>query len=259
MESENSIKEIELILDKKLPKKDLKGPILTLIQRLFESIPDNLESIILIGSSTTEDFHPEKSDINTIIVVKNRNIELLRKLASHGKELGRFRLRAPLVMTERYIAESLDVFGIEFLDFQLNHITLHGKDFLEGINIEKEHVRLQCERDLKSALINLRQGYISSMADPKIIGNIIYNCSKALIFILRAMLWLSDRERPRLIEPTFKAACEEFKIDEEKLHHIIKSLLSRTPISRDIDTHFENIYNTIELLTEKVNTLRASG
>ena len=122
-----------------------------LVQKLTDDLGDNLESLSVVGSALTGDFHPRKSDINTVAVVGTRSQKLLRQLAGYGSSMGRLRLQAPLLMTKEYIQQSLDVFGVEFLDFQLNHATIVGTDPFKELAFKKEDVRLQCERELKSA------------------------------------------------------------------------------------------------------------
>ncbi len=236
-------------------RKELHLPIKKFADMLISDVPENLKSVTIIGSATTEDFHPQLSDINTIVVVNERNMELLKLIAGYGKKLSKYKIRAPLLMTPKYIEESLDVFGIEFLDFQLNHITIFGQDYLSELTFQKEHVRLQCERDLKSALINLRQGYISFFGAEKPVGQLLYNCTKNLTFILRAMLWLIDVERPKLIQPTFKLSADKFSFQYDKIAPAIDALRSHAPPFKNIDKLFENIYQTAEHLAEVVNSL----
>ena len=61
-------------------------------------------------------------------------------------------------MTPHYLACSRDVFPVEFLDFQLVHETILGEDPFVSLQVDKAHVRLQCERELKATLVRLRQG-----------------------------------------------------------------------------------------------------
>ena len=135
-----------------------------------------------------------------------RNQALLRQLAGYGSRMGKLRLQAPLLMTKEYIQQSLDVFGVEFLDFQLNHSTIYGTDPFTKLKFKKEDVRLQCERELKSALIKLRQGYIRSMGKPKIVGQLMIGCFGELLALWRAELWLADAERSKEAQATLVCA-----------------------------------------------------
>jgi len=174
--------------------------------------------------------------------------------------MGKQKLRAPLLMTREYIEQSLDVFGVEFLDFQLNHVTVFGPDPFTDLKFRKEDVRLQCERELKSALIKLRQGYIQSLGKPKLVGQLLISCVSELVFLLRGILWLQDTERPTKLLPTLNIASENLKFDADS----IKSLLilkqqHNLPDSDSIENMFESLYTSIDQLARKVDQMRVNS
>ena len=77
---------------------------------------DNIHSITITGSSLTDDFDSEKSDVNSVLVLNRMDLAFLEVLASLGKTYGKKGISAPLIMTPEYIMHSLDVFPIEFLN-----------------------------------------------------------------------------------------------------------------------------------------------
>jgi len=176
----------------------VREPVQSLARRLMQDLGDNLLSLCVIGSALTEDFNPRRSDINTAILVRRRSHPLLQLLAQYGPQMGRQRLRAPVLLTEEYIRQSLDAFSVEFLDYQLNHAVVLGPDPFSGLVIKKSDVRLQCERQLKSALIQLRQGYIRSLGKSKLVGQLLVGCVTELAAIIRALLWCNNQDPPRL-------------------------------------------------------------
>ncbi|HCO93049.1 MAG TPA: hypothetical protein DIU00_03720, partial [Phycisphaerales bacterium] len=89
--------------------------------RLLTALGDNLQSITVVGSSLTEDFRPGQSDINTVLVLGSQTLSSLNAVASLAKPMSRKKISPPLLMTQSYIERSRDVFGVEFLDFQLAH------------------------------------------------------------------------------------------------------------------------------------------
>lgn len=242
-------------------REEVRGPVAFLLSRLKEDLGGNLSSLSVVGSALTGDFHPKHSDINTVLVVGRRSHELLKQLASLGREMGRRRLRAPLVMTAEYIERSADVFGVEFLDFQLNHVVVHGSDPFAGLHFEKEDVRLQCERELKAALIRLRQGYVRALGKPKIVTGLLAACVADLAVLLRAMLWLKDVDRPREALPTLKAAADKLDFDADKLHRMMTLRLNHArPQPDEIETLFEGVYQVVDHLSRTVDTLgKADG
>jgi hypothetical protein len=226
--------------------------------KITTTLGENLLSITVVGSSLTADFKPGHSDINTVLVLNKHSLNSLKLIASLAKPLSRKKISPPLLMTLSYIERSLDVFGIEFLDFQLRHQTILGDDPFAGLTFEKKDVRLQCERELKATLIRLRQGYIAAAANKKLIRDILISTAKGLAPLLRAMLWLKDAERPAEDEQTFTKAAGQFSTE---LDSLISSKQwrheKRRPDESQIDKTFESVYSSIDQLADLVDKLEA--
>ncbi|MBN1436671.1 MAG: hypothetical protein JW936_06330 [Sedimentisphaerales bacterium] len=235
-------------------KPEIKSAVQTLAQKLIGDLDDNLLSLTVVGSALTDDFHLKYSDINTVLVTKHRSHELLHIIADYGAAMGKLKLRAPLLMTAEYIQSSLDVFAVELLDFQLNHITVIGDDPFSNLTFEKRHVRLQCERQFKSALIQLRQGYIRSLAKPKYVAEILTACIGELLPMLRAMLWIQDIDRPATAQATLNAAAEAFNFESGPIAKIVQAKKEHNTIELDqVEVLFEKLYQTIDNLSRFVD------
>ena len=237
----------------------VRPPVQFLLTRLQEDLGDNLLSLCVVGSALTGDFHRKFSDINTVVVVGRRSHQLLQQLAACGRSMGKRRLRAPLLMTREYLEQSLDVFGVELLDFQLNHTAVYGPDPFAELSFHKRDVRLQCERQFKAALIKLRQGYISALGKPKAVGRLLLDCAAELAVLLRALLWLTDTDRPREALPTLAAAAEKFEFDPAKVALLMKHRQHRTrPDAAVVNGLFEDIYQVIDHLGRTVDAFGES-
>ena len=68
----------------------------------------------------------------------------------------------PRFFTTELMNQSSDVFPIEFLDIRTTHVILHGTDPLADLEIRRDHLRLQCERELREKLMRLREGYVEA-------------------------------------------------------------------------------------------------
>lgn len=241
-------------------REDIRPAVQFLMEKLGEDLVDQLVSLSVVGSALTSDFHPTRSDINTVLVVSRRSHHLLQLLGGYGKSMGKRKLRAPLLMTSEYICQSLDVFGVELLEFQHNHQTVLGPDAFNGLSFRKEDVRLQCERQLKAALIKLRQGYIRVMGKYKYVASLLIECISELAVLLRAMLWLGGNDRPAEAVATIELAAKVFEFDDSKLLPLMKMRLGRTlPSSEQVETIFEDVYQVIDLLGRKVDQIGGSG
>ena len=226
-------------------------------ERLFAALGDNLQSITVVGSSLTDDFRPGQSDINTVLVLGGQTPASLNAVASLAKPMGRKKISPPLLMTQSYIERSRDVFGVEFLDFQLAHETIMGDDPFASLEFDKKDVRLQCERELKAMLIRLRQGYIASAANKKLVRDILISTAKGMAPLLRAMLWLKDTDRSAQAEPTFVKATEEFSIDTNPLTSAMKCRHEKIRLNEnEMENAFESVYRLVEQLSDIVDKLK---
>ncbi|MBW1901605.1 MAG: hypothetical protein JRJ20_08205 [Deltaproteobacteria bacterium] len=84
----------------------------------------DLVSILLYGSATGKDYRPGKSDINFMIVLSEQGIEQLDRAFPVIKKWRKRNVAIPLFLTETYVATSMDVFPIEYLNFQ--RVTLNS-------------------------------------------------------------------------------------------------------------------------------------
>ena len=226
-------------------------------ERLLTALGDNLQSITVVGSSLTEDFRPGTSDINTVLVLDKQTTESLNAIASLAKPMSRKKLSPPLLMTKSYIERSQDVFGVEFLDFQLAHKTIMGNDPFASLSFDKKDVRLQCERELKAMLIRLRQGYIAAAANKKLVRDILISTAKGMAPLLRAMLWLKDIERSARAESTFNKAAGEFSIDTNSLTSAMKWRYEKIRLfDIEIEDTFQSVYSVVDQLADIVDKLK---
>lgn len=127
----------------------------------------------------------------TVLIFSEFDIEMLDRLAESGAVLGDMRVHAPLVMTPEYVQESLDSFPLELLEIQQLHTVVYGTSPFTDLHFERSHVRLQCERELKGVLIQLRQGLLAAAGRRGLLGQLCDAQAERCIRILRGMIWLA--------------------------------------------------------------------
>lgn len=234
----------------------IREGITSFCEKILPALGDNIRSITVVGSAVTEDFKPGLSDINTVLVLGRQDLATLNALASLVRPMGRKRISPPLLMTESYIKRSSDVFGVEFLDFQLSHQTILGNDPFAALTFDKKDVRLQCERELKAMLIRLRQGYIASAANKKLVRDILISAAKGLEPLLRAILWLKDIVRPAGAEHIFSTAADKLSVKMDSIITAGQWRHQKVRLSEaEMESSFEMIYSTIDQLAEAVDKL----
>lgn len=231
------------------------------VQETVAAFPREVISAAATGSCLTGDYVPGKSDINSVLVIREMNPAFLDFLASMGKRYGKKRLRAPLVMTPEYIGRSLDVFPVEFLDIKLIHETIYGDDLFNDLEIGKPLLRLQCERDLKAKLIHLHQGYISCSGGGRGLRALLIDAYPGFFPLLRAMLSIVRTDKtPSLPKASVLTDIEaDFGITMEPLREIRALAMKRgfgldwnTP--KTIFTELYRITHDLSLAVDKLSS-----
>ncbi|MFO7987311.1 MAG: hypothetical protein R6U38_15740 [Desulfatiglandaceae bacterium] len=190
--------------------KTIFSDIISDYQDIFEA---DLVSIILYGSATGPDFIPGKSDINFMIVLTEEGIDHLDRAFD---VVGRWRKKGvavPLFLTESYVQTSLDVYPIEYLNFQRNHQLVFGKDILKDLTVDPEFLRLQCEREVKGKLLLLREAFLETSGRPGPLKALAGQVLPAIIALFEALLYLKGEALPQKKHEVITAASKVLGID----------------------------------------------
>ncbi|MEA3224121.1 MAG: hypothetical protein U9P49_13295 [Thermodesulfobacteriota bacterium] len=228
-------------------------------QDLISMLQDNCDAIAITGSVLTKDFVDGLSDINSVLVLKEMKIPVLDSLASMGSRYGKKGVRAPLIMTGDYIARSLDVFPIEFLDIKLLHKTIYGNDVFSDIAIEKPMLRLQCESALKAKLIHLRQGFIVASGKKNALSQLLFDAYPGFFPLFRAILYLEQGvEGPPILKAEVLKGMEKtFSIPMDCLKEIQGLRTKKRPSVPTEQAHrlFDEVYKITHELSAKVDEI----
>jgi hypothetical protein len=95
-------------------------------------------------------------------------------------------------MTPEYIRRSADVFPLEFLEIQTMGRTVLGTDYFAPLRFERDNVRLQCEREIKSELLQLNQGLLAAAGNTRWLAEFCRAETERVIRVLRGVLHLAD-------------------------------------------------------------------
>lgn len=222
----------------------MRQPLQNYAQLVQELAGKSAKSLALFGAIAAGSFDPSRHTARNVLVVDRVDLSILRKLAEHGTSLGKVSISAPLVMTPEYIKASLDTFPLEFLEIHQKHLVVFGDDYFDDLSFEESHLRLQCERELKTILIGLRQGLLAAAGREKFISALERDVAEGLLRTLRGMLWLKGQKEAK---PADDVLVEIEKITERKLAGVRVAL--------DAAAHhgwneFETLYGDVEALGE---------
>ena len=230
--------------------------------RFFEEVlaveGDLVESIHVTGSAATPEYVHGKSDINSVIVLTQMQTACLRSLAPLGRKYGKKGIRSPLLMTAGYIERSLDVFPLELLEMKVIHQTVYGEDTLAPLAIDRSALRLQCERELKALLIRLRQGYIASLGEPKLLQEMFASSLPDFIRVFRGTVMLLKGEAPVLKADVIQMLDDTAWPDVTVLSDVLQLRSTKTKWAREqAEVMFDRYYEILTDLVDKVDHLDA--
>jgi hypothetical protein len=228
----------------------IRGPVRELGELLDRLAGDNLRAIAVYGQAIAPGNPDPAGFVKSIVTMSGMDLLLLDQLRHSGRRFGRHRLQAPLIMTPRYIEESLDSFPLELLEIQQLHIMILGTDDFAMLQFEPGNVRLQAERELKRCLIHLRQGLLDSAGKDQPLGPLCQHALEHLFRVFRGMLWLKEVPCPVQPGPIVDTVERLTQIDLAGLRGAFGSQ-SRTDF-----VWFQRFYRDVERLSDFINNLR---
>lgn len=232
-------------------KIELQDRVRSFLRDIRDKLGSHVESFVVTGRSSldTSDFSPET--IQSVLVVDRMSLHYVEDIAPLGSKHGSRGLHSPLIMSREYIQESLDVFPMEFLNFQLAHKTVYGTDPFADLSFARNDLRLQCERELKLFLIRLRQGYLSSTGASRLLVNVVREAAENFFSIVRGVLFLVDAKIAHVEK-------EDVQVLREVLSMTTPGITSAQlleTLKKHPQKNFETFYAFADELSRKVNDL----
>jgi len=224
--------------------------------RIYKAFGDQLYSMMLFGSAAGGGFIEGKSDINTLIVlerVRVSDLEIIMEARQKYPPQAGKGLALPLIFERGHVASSLDTFPIEFSDMKQRHIALYGADPLADAVIEKKNLRYQCERELKSMLVNLRRGFLTTGGKRENIEALLENSLSSVLAAGRGMIWMADREPHDFIVDLLNDLREIYNADTSAIDRVWRLRKGHSGATAMLEALFEDYINNIADLARVVD------
>ncbi len=219
------------------------------IEKLKESLGDNLNSVIAFGSqANVED---ARNNINLMIVTKTLNAENLYDISKSVRKWVKAKNPLPVVMNLEEWYSSFDIYAIEYADIRSNYRLLYGEDLARNISVNKYFLRLQCESELKNLLLKYKNNFLMNVKSDKEMKKLLDNVIKTLLVIFRSVLRLYDSEVPyRAVDII------EFVSRYLSFNKIVMTKLAKVKYENDDYTKQELIFIEAELLKDIQSILK---
>jgi len=225
-------------------------PYLAQVRTLFGNA---LEAVILYGSAAGGEYLPGRSNINLLILLARQDTNLLKQYAALHKRWKKEQIVVPLFLTQEELKSSLELFPLEYLEIQEQHVLLAGRDPFPEIRIDGRNLRLQCEQELRGNLLRLRQRFVEGGAGMEAITILLPLSLTALLPCLRGLLRAAGKPVERSSDGVLKAVQQQWDVDCSALHDVLnlkRGIIGPGPA--EAPRLFERYAETIEILVKKL-------
>lgn len=213
----------------------------------------NLESIVIYGSAITQNFIPKVSNINLLCIFQAIGLETLQLSLPSLKFGKKFRIEAPLFFTMDSIQSSLKAFPMEFLEIIENHQVIYGHNQLAELQVDRTNLRLQCEQQIKSLQIRMRQAYLEHGKNHKMLCMIIKDSFNNLFPIFRSLFRLENIPIPDNYEDVIMKISFMYQIDGQFFIDIYRDKKKTEKIIwTEIERIYQDFLNHLEIVGNKV-------
>ena len=214
---------------------------------------EHLVSVIMYGSAVTHEYKPGTSDINIAIVLDDNSITQIAQCITLQKKWAKKRVSTPFFMTEQYINNSCDTYPIEYLDMRSNYRMLFGLDVLEQLEIKREHIRLQCERELRGASIHLRRSYVQCAGNNNMLSDLLNASIRRLMPVFKGLLALNGQSLPKSKSDIISSLEDAYDLGISSLSDIFNS--DNKNLKQRYAQLFDTYVTDVDKLIKAVDTL----
>ncbi len=164
------------------------------VESLKENLGDNLVTVFAFGSMANVD--DAKNNLNLMIVTNELTAENLYAISKPVQKWIKGKNPIPVIMNIEEWYSSFDVYAIEYADIKNNFRIIYGENLIPNIQINKYHLRLQCESELKNILLKYKNNFLLNIKSDRNMKFILSQVIKSLLVIFRSILRLYDMAVP---------------------------------------------------------------
>jgi predicted nucleotidyltransferase len=222
-----------------------------LVAKLKNAAGAQIASVILYGSSADDDFHPQFSDLNVLIVLNDVGATTLKQLGPVLKWWSQQGEPAPVLLHKEELARCADVFAIELIDMKDRHRLLAGEDPLAAIDVPRNMHRAQVERELRTALVKLRRSYAYAKNE-EAVSKLMTESISTFATLFRHALIIFGHPAPMEKRVTVETVGSVLSLDLTSLLRVLDVREKRAP-SQDCSALFEDYLTAVTRVTDEVD------
>lgn len=184
------------------------------IEKLAKAHGNNLKSIVLYGKAVEGSQMDDEARKKVLVVLDKITTDDLKSahtVAEWWREVGN---PFPVYFTEQEIADSADVFPIEFIDMSRVRHVVYGQDPFDALQIQTHNLRHQLEYELRGKLIRLRSLYFSASKNPNRLAALMADSLASFVDLFRHVLEIRGAQSPAEKNEVLLKIAEELNLDK---------------------------------------------
>lgn len=213
---------------------------------------DELISVIMYGSAVTHEYVPGFSEISIFILVNQCPLENIHKCIPVYKYWLSRGVGTPLIMSRAQFNASINNYPIDYLHIQSNYRVLLGEDFFSNLDIKREYLRSQCDKELKDLVIQLRIDYLQAKGHRHELSEVLIQTVRKLLPLFKALLVLDDRKIPHGTSELISSVEDLFGLGAS----VLSDVYFGKRLESDCTSLFSRLIVTIELMADKINHIK---
>jgi len=228
--------------------------------QINESWSTDLGSLLLFGSAARGDFITGRSNLNMLVLVRCLSVDLLQRAGQLHQKWGKHKIVAPLLMTEDDLGRSGRLFPLEFLQMTQHHVVLAGHDPFVEFHIDRDQLSWQCEQELMSNLLRLRQRFIEGAGRIEAIQALLILSITAVLPCIRGLLHLMEQPSKGKDIEILEVLPDIFQFDPTtflEILHIKRGLSS--PGSLEWTNVYSRYLQNLDLFSKRIQEIRQEG
>lgn len=221
---------------------------------LHSCYEEALVSVVLYGSAAVDDFIPESSDVNVLILLREVTPEALRMAKRPLAQWAGEPALVPLFFSPAELAASTDVFPMEILDMRDRHRLLWGEDPFAKLTLSDSDLRRQLESELRGKWLRLRHAFLRDTGDAVALRALMRESVSSVQALLAAALRLYDDRRPVRRAEVFARAWTVFGLNAEVLERVVAVKEGRQGWpDAEMERAFERYLDGVERLLNRID------
>jgi hypothetical protein len=170
--------------------RDTERAVMAYAGEVMTALGDACVGVVLYGSAAGIDWVLGRSDINTVIVLRQVSVAALDALAPVLAGWRAKGVALPVILDHEQVERARLLFPMELDDIQRQHRVLAGVDPFADLASDDAALRREIAQEAFGKLLRLRAFYLEHAADPPSLTRMMAESVKSFLIVVRHLLRL---------------------------------------------------------------------